>query len=177
VDPTGSGRLAGSGRLPDALYRTPEAPRARGPGLIAELRAVTLPVKEYRARRRAMDHVHAEHIAAAPDRVFAALAAPDNLTRFVPQLTKVNPHSGDRVEVEARYEGRSQHGDAYFRSDESARTIEWGTDGGYNGSMTVEPDGDGSMLTLSLHTTHLEHADHDIAATLDSIRRLVEADI
>jgi hypothetical protein len=31
------------------------------------------------------------------------------------------------------------------------------------------------MLTLGLHTTHLEHADHDVAATLDAIRRLVEA--
>lgn len=124
-----------------------------------------------------MDHVHSEHVAAAPDRVFAAIAAPGNLTRFVPQLTKVSTQGGDRVEVEARYEGRSQHGDAYFRTDEAARRIVWGTDGGYNGSMTVEPDGDGSMLTLSLHTTHIEHADHDVAATLDAIRRLVEADV
>jgi hypothetical protein len=124
-----------------------------------------------------MDHVHSEHVAAAPDSVFAALAAPGNLTRFVPQLTKVSAQHGDRVEVEAHYEGRSQQGDAYFRSDESARRVEWGTDGGYSGSMTVEPDGDGSMLTLNLHTTHIEHADHDIAATLDAIRRLVEADV
>jgi Polyketide cyclase / dehydrase and lipid transport len=124
-----------------------------------------------------MDHVHSEHVAADPDHVFAALAAPSNLTRFVPQLTKVVPHDGDRVEVEARYEGRSQRGDAYFRADESARRIEWGTDGGYSGWMSVESDGDGSMLTLSLHTTHIEHTDHDIAATLDAIRRLIEADV
>jgi hypothetical protein len=43
--------------------------------------------------------------------------------------------------------------------------------------MSVEPDGDGSMLTLSLHTTHVDHADRDIAATLDAIRRLVEAGV
>jgi hypothetical protein len=53
----------------------------------------------------------------------------------------------------------------------------WGTAGGYRGSISVDADGDGSMLTLSLHTTHIEHADHDIAATLDAIRRLVEADV
>ncbi len=123
-----------------------------------------------------MDHVHSEHVAAAPDRVFAVLAEPGSLTRFVPQLTKISPHDGDRVEVEARYEGRSQRGDAYFRADGATRRIEWGTEGGYSGSMSVESDGDGSMLTLSLHTTHVDHADHDIAATLDAIRRLVEAD-
>jgi hypothetical protein len=43
--------------------------------------------------------------------------------------------------------------------------------------MQVIADGDGSMLTLSLHTTHVEHADHDVAATLDAIRRLVEATV
>jgi hypothetical protein len=81
------------------------------------------------------------------------------------------------VEVEARYEGRTQRGEAYFRADEAARTVEWGTARGYRGSIDVDADGEGSMLTLSLHTTHLEHADHDIAATLDAIRRLVEAGV
>jgi len=82
-----------------------------------------------------------------------------------------------RVEVEARYEGRTQRGEAYFRADEGAHRVEWGSEGGYRGWMTVEADGDGSMLTLGLHTTHIEHADHDVAATLDAIRRLVEADV
>jgi carbon monoxide dehydrogenase subunit G len=122
-----------------------------------------------------MEHVHSQPVAADPDRVFAALADPANLARFVPQLTKVTPQDGDQVEVEARYEGRTQRGVAYFHADEGSRTLEWGTAGGYRGSMNVEPDGDGSMLTLALHTTHIEHADHDIAATLDAIRRLVEA--
>jgi hypothetical protein len=43
--------------------------------------------------------------------------------------------------------------------------------------MEVIADGDGSMLTLDLDTTHVEHADHDVAATLDAIRRLVEASV
>jgi carbon monoxide dehydrogenase subunit G len=51
-----------------------------------------------------MEHVHSEHVAADPDRVFAALADPDNLVRVVPQLTKIEPQEGDRVEVEARYD-------------------------------------------------------------------------
>jgi hypothetical protein len=106
--------------------------------------------------RELMEHVHSQHVAADQDSVFAALAEPGNL---------------------ARYEGRTQRGEAYFRADKGARRLEWGSGGGYRGWMTVEADGDGSMLTLGLHTTHIEHSDHDIAATLDAIRRLVEADI
>jgi uncharacterized protein YndB with AHSA1/START domain len=124
-----------------------------------------------------MEHVHAEHVAADPDRVFAALADPESLAQFVPQLTSIRQGDGDRVEVEARYEGRTQSGEAYFRASEDERKVEWGSEAGYHGWMQVIADGDGSMLTLSLHTTHVEHADHDVAATLDAIRRLVEASV
>ncbi len=124
-----------------------------------------------------MEHVHSEHVAADPDRVFAALAEPDNLVRLVPQLTKIDPQEGDRVEVEARYEGRTQQGEAYLRTDESARKLEWGTESGYSGWMSIEPDGDGSMLTLGLQTTHVDHADQAVGATLDAIRRLVESQV
>ena len=123
-----------------------------------------------------MEHVHSEHVAASPERVYAVLEDPQSLAGFVPQLTKVDQH-GERVEVEARYEGRTQHGEASFRADDAARRIEWGTQSGYHGWLQVEPDGDGSMLTLGLHTTHVEHADHDVAGTLDAIRRLVEAGV
>ena len=124
-----------------------------------------------------MEHVHSEHVAASPDRVFAALANPQNLARFVPQLTSIRQQDGERVEVEARYEGRTHRGEAFFRADKAQRRVEWGSESGYRGWMGVEADADGSMLTLSLHTTHLEHADHDVAATLDAVRRLVEAEI
>jgi hypothetical protein len=62
-------------------------------------------------------------------------------------------------------------------ADADERKVEWGTGAGYRGWMQVVADADGSMLTLGLHTTHVEHADHDVAATLDAIRRLVEATV
>lgn len=123
-----------------------------------------------------MEHVHSQHVAATPDEVFAALRDPQHLAQFVPQLTKVD-RRGDTVEVEARYGGHTQHGQASFTTDEAARKIEWGTDSGYKGWLQVEPDDDGAMLTLGLHTTHVDHADHDVAGTLDAMRRLVEAEV
>src|SRR5881394_1389952 len=123
-----------------------------------------------------MEHVHSEHVAAEPDRVFAALNDPESLASFVPQLIKVE-QDGERVEVEARYEGRTQRGEAYFRADEQAWRLEWGTESGYRGWLEVAPDEGRSMLTLGLHTTHVEHSDHAVAATLDAMRRLVEAQV
>jgi carbon monoxide dehydrogenase subunit G len=50
-----------------------------------------------------MEHEHTEHVAASPDRVFAAIADPENLPHYVPQLTAVRRADGDKLEVEARY--------------------------------------------------------------------------
>lgn len=124
-----------------------------------------------------MELHHAEHVAADPGRLYAALADVDNLPRYVPQVRAAHATGDGHVEVEARYDGHTQTGQAWFRADEAARAIEWGTDGGpYHGRLAVEPDGDGSRLTLSLTATHGD-PDRDVAATLDAIRRLVEAEV
>jgi carbon monoxide dehydrogenase subunit G len=124
-----------------------------------------------------MQHEHTEHVAAAPDAVFAAIADVTNLPRFVPQITSAQPADGDRVEIDARYEGREQHGEATFHADAGDRRIEWSSPSGYRGWMRVEPDGDGSRLTLFLNTHHGTERDHDVSATLDAIRMLVEAEL
>lgn len=124
-----------------------------------------------------MEIEHAEHVAAAPDAVFAALADVKNLPHFVPQVTEAEAKDGETVEVTARYGGHTQHGEAWFRPDEASRTIEWGAgDGPYHGRMRIEPDGDGSKLVLEMTTTHVQ-SDGDVRATLDAIKMLVEAEV
>jgi carbon monoxide dehydrogenase subunit G len=124
-----------------------------------------------------MQHEHTEHVAAAPDAVYAAISDVTNLPKFVPQMTAARRAAGGRVEVDARYEGHEQHGEASFEADPEARRIEWGSASGYRGWMQVNQDGDGSRLTLFLDTPHAGADDHDVAATLDAIRMLVEAQI
>jgi uncharacterized membrane protein len=124
-----------------------------------------------------VQHEHTEHVAAPADEVYAAISDLGNLPRFVPQMTAVRAAGGDRVEVDARYEGREQHGEASFHADDGARRIEWSAASGYRGWMKVDPDGDGSRLTLFLETRHGSERDHDISATLDAIRMLVEAEV
>jgi uncharacterized membrane protein len=124
-----------------------------------------------------MEHEHTQHVAASPDHVFAALADVGNLPRYVPQLTAAERLDGDRVKVQARYEGHTQEGEAWFRTDESERRIEWGSlSSAYRGWIQVEPDGQGSRLTLYLATAHGDAPDSEVMGTLDAIRRLVEAE-
>jgi uncharacterized membrane protein len=126
---------------------------------------------------RWVQHEHTEHIAAPADAVYAAIADVANLPKFVPQLTGARALDGDHVEVDARYHGRDQHGQATFSSDAELRRIDWGSPSGYYGWMQVAPDGEGSRLTLFLNTRHDTEREHDVAATLDAIRMLVEAEI
>jgi uncharacterized protein YndB with AHSA1/START domain len=124
-----------------------------------------------------VQHEHTEHVAASPEAVYAAISDVRNLPRFVPQMTAVRPSGGDRVEVDARYEGREQHGEASFTTDDAERKIEWSAPSGYHGWMKVEGDGEGSRLTLFLDTRHGSEREHDVAATLDAIRMLVESEV
>ena len=124
-----------------------------------------------------MEHEHTQHVAAPPDRVFAALAEVSNLPRYVPQLTAAERINGDKIKVQARYEGHTQEGEAWFRTDQSRRRIEWGAvHGDYRGWIEVDEDDTGSRLTLFLATTHGDAPDSEVMGTLDAIRRLVEAE-
>jgi uncharacterized protein YndB with AHSA1/START domain len=124
-----------------------------------------------------MEHEHTQHVASPPDRVFAALADVGNLPRYVPQVTAAERVDGDKVKVTARYEGHTHEGEAWFRSDDAERRIEWGApEGGYRGWIQVDGDEDGSRLTLFLATAHGDAPDSEVMGTLDAIRRLVEAD-
>ena len=47
----------------------------------------------------AMEHEHTQHIAAAPDEVFAVLGDVNRLPEFVPQMTGAHAGDGDTVVV------------------------------------------------------------------------------
>src|SRR4029077_11990687 len=89
----------------------------------------------------------------------------------------VRPAGEDRVQVDARYEGHEQHGEASFHVEAADRRIEWAAPSGYRGWMKVDPDGAGSRLTLFLETVHGSERDNDIAPTLGAIRMLVESEV
>jgi uncharacterized protein YndB with AHSA1/START domain len=125
-----------------------------------------------------MEHEHTQHIAAPPDRVFAVLSDVNRLPEFVPQMTGARGGEDGNVVVDARYEGHTQHGEGWFRPDTERRRIEWGSrSSSYHGWMQVDPDDEGSRLTLFLATAHGDAPDSEVMGTLDAIRRLVERSV
>ncbi len=124
-----------------------------------------------------MEHEHTEFVAASPERVFGALTEVDNLPRYVPQVIAAERLDGDKIRVQARYEGHTQEGEAWFRTDAAERRIEWGSPGSeYHGWIQVSPESQGSRLTLFLATVQGDAPDYEVMGTLDAIRRLVEAE-
>jgi hypothetical protein len=69
-------------------------------------------------------------------------------------------------------------GEAWFRVDEAATTLAWGSEGpnDYSGELEVSPDGDGSKVAVRLHTERDDAPaiEHDLAETVAAIKRIVE---
>jgi hypothetical protein len=75
--------------------------------------------------------------------------------------------------VEASYENHVERGEAWFHADEDSRRVSWGAEGSpYTGWMTVEPEGEGSKVTLHLRTPHELDVDEYVRQTFESLRRL-----
>jgi ribosome-associated toxin RatA of RatAB toxin-antitoxin module len=125
-----------------------------------------------------MEHEQTTRIAVAPDRLYRTIADIGNLTRFIPPLRSVRRTDAEHVEVDAQYQGHEQHGQAWFRTDDAAKRVEWGSEGQpYRGWMQVEDDGDGSRLTLHVTTErlsseHLGEVKGYVASTIESLRKL-----
>jgi carbon monoxide dehydrogenase subunit G len=125
-----------------------------------------------------MEHEQTTRIPVAPERLYRTIADIGNLSRFIPPVRSVRRTDAQHVEVDAEYEGHEQHGQAWFRTDDDARRVEWGAEGQpYRGWMQVEPDGEASRLTLHVTTgrvgsEYLGEVKGYVANTIESLRKL-----
>ena len=115
-------------------------------------------------------------------RVYELLSDVTNLPRYFPAITAAEPvDGGDAVQTTAVIDPPDQpeqevHGEAWFRTDDDAQRLEWGSEGenDYHGSLTVTPNGSGATLTLQLHSeTDHEGVDASIDETLEKIDSLL----
>jgi hypothetical protein len=80
------------------------------------------------------------------------------------------------VAVEAKVpDGSTRRGEAWFRGDDEACRLEWGSDAdaGYHGWLEVAKRGDASEVRLGL-TMHHDDVDDSIGRTLDRIRSIAD---
>lgn len=98
------------------------------------------------------------------DTAYAYLSKAENLPEYFPRITEVNKKSGDEVETTAVIDPPGEpeqkvHGTAWFKTDDEAHTVEWGSEGSnhYHGELDFDPDGEGAStvrLTLSTESDH-----------------------
>lgn len=117
-------------------------------------------------------YTRATKLAVDEDTAYAYLSQAENLPEYFPRITKVNATNGDEVETTAVIDPPGEpeqevHGTAWFKTDDDAHTVQWGSEGSnhYHGELDFDPDGDSaSTLRLTLST----ESDHDgIEASID----------
>jgi uncharacterized membrane protein len=126
------------------------------------------------------DFTHSTSVDADPERLFAYLADVNNLPRYFSRMTSAAPGDGDEVHTTALLpDGNRVEGDAWFRVDEAARRIEWGSEGpgDYRGHLDVTPSGGGSSVEVHLHTARVDdgnsEVEDELRKTLDNIGQQV----
>jgi uncharacterized membrane protein len=113
--------------------------------------------------------------------LFGYLSDVGNLPRYFARMTSAQPGEGEEVHTTAEMpDGTEVEGDAWFRVDESAHRIEWGSEGpnDYSGHLEVREAGEGSEVEVGLHTTRVPDGDDQvqdgIAETLARIKEQAE---
>ena len=104
-------------------------------------------------------------VATSPDVLFDYLSDVSHLPEYFARMTSAAPGDGEEVRTTARMpDGTTVEGDAWFRVDASARTLEWGSEGpsAYAGRLAVRPAGDGSEVEVQLRTTRVEAGDQGV---------------
>lgn len=115
---------------------------------------------------------------------YAYLSDVQNLPKYFPMITAAEEKSGDEVETTAVIqppgeERHTVHGTAWFKHDDAAKKITWGSEGpnDYHGEIDVDADGaDDSTVRFTLHTESSHPGiEEQIDATLSTIRQQLES--
>ena len=94
-------------------------------------------------------------VSASPEAVFRFVSDIKNLPKYLPTVQGAHPQPDERVAVDGKANGHAYNSDGYFKVDQAARTMTWGSDGenDYSGKMSVSGQGDGSVVSCSLQFT------------------------
>jgi hypothetical protein len=136
------------------------------------------------------DYERSTTVGVPVDDLFEYLSRIENLPQYIDRMTEAHSLTGDEVSVEARVEPQDVGGDvagehtvrreAWFRIDADHRKLVWGSAGphDYHGELVVSPAGDGSQVTVRLHTEHDDAPgiEEGIAETLATIDRIAASD-
>lgn len=120
-------------------------------------------------------------VTAAESALFDYLSEVENLPHYFTRMTSAEPGDGEEVHTTAPLpDGPQVEGNAWFRVDEQAHRIEWGSEGGndYHGSLEVSDAAGDAAVAVRMHTTRVPDGNSEVQRgledTLATIKRLVE---
>ncbi|WP_336922508.1 SRPBCC family protein [Aquipuribacter sp. SD81] len=127
------------------------------------------------------DHEASRRLDADPDAVYAYLSDVRHLPEYFPQMTAAEQVPGeDAVRTTAVLEPdeaglpdqdgpREVHGEAWFRTDDDARRVRWGSEGAsdYAGDLVVTPDDGGARVEIRLHAPAHHAAEESVDEALE----------
>ena len=113
------------------------------------------------------------------DQLFDYLSQVSNLPEYFPRMTSAEAvDGGEAVTTTARLDdGTEVEGEAWFRVDDEARTIEWGSEGDndYHGELEVTTDSaTASRVTVTIHTER-DVADDDLEGSLREVAEKIKS--
>lgn len=124
------------------------------------------------------DHERSTTVDATPDRLFDYLSDVGNLPHYFAAMESAEPSGGDQVHTVADVNGQRVEGDAWLTAEDGSRSMRWGSPGpnDYSGELSVAAEGDGSRVTVRLHTQHgdADTVNQGLEETLATIKRNVE---
>ncbi len=91
-------------------------------------------------------------VTGSADAVFAFISNISNLPQYLPTVHGAHAHGADRVEVDGMANGHQYASAGWFKVDQDARSMSWGSDGqnDYAGRMTVTGDAHAAQVECTL---------------------------
>lgn len=112
--------------------------------------------------------------------VYDYLSDVANLPTYFARMTSAEPGDSEEVRTTAQVDGQRVEGTAWFRTDDAAKHLAWGSEGpsDYRGDLDVADDPAGCVVTVSLHTERVADGSSEVESglreTLANIKRLCE---
>ena len=110
--------------------------------------------------------------------VFAYLSDIDHLPAYFERMTSAEPGDGDEVRVSADLGDREVEGEAWFKVDDDAHALTWGSEGpnDYHGRLEVSGGSHGCTVTVTLSTERAAGPEiqDGLEQTLENVKRLTE---
>jgi uncharacterized membrane protein len=124
------------------------------------------------------DYEARTELGADADEVFHYLSDVANLPRYFTRMTSAEPGDGEEVHVTADLGDRTVEGEAWFRIDNDAHTLAWGSEGdnNYHGQLQVSEHGLASSVSVTLSTDRVAEPQiqDGLEQTLANIKKLLE---